>query len=203
MSQIPLGTQFIGLASTVNTVERRSSLINNESAPYTMQDIVDTVSASSTKPIFMVTGAFVNMFGGDPGGTGKDVLEWNTSATSAAVHSSVFALPYDAKIIAVGWKWISSNPVPAIGAGVLWEVKAYKMSNPLTGSTTADGNFVFAGDLGIVLSQASSGTTPGAFQTGLNIPFNAGDIIRIAGVETGAIATGTDESELTVVFQLT
>ena len=43
MSTIPLGTQFIGLASTVNTVERRSSLINNESAPYTMQDIIDTV----------------------------------------------------------------------------------------------------------------------------------------------------------------
>lgn len=37
MSTIPSGTQFIGLASTVNTVERRSSLINNESAAYTMQ----------------------------------------------------------------------------------------------------------------------------------------------------------------------
>jgi hypothetical protein len=46
MAIIPSGTQFIGLASTVNTIERRSSLINNESAPYTMQDIVDTVSPS-------------------------------------------------------------------------------------------------------------------------------------------------------------
>lgn len=45
MSQIPLGTQFIGLASTYQTVERRSALINNESQPYTMQDITDTVSA--------------------------------------------------------------------------------------------------------------------------------------------------------------
>lgn len=46
MAIIPSGTQFIGLASTVNTIERRSSLINNESAPYTMQDIIDTVSPS-------------------------------------------------------------------------------------------------------------------------------------------------------------
>lgn len=203
MSIINSGQKFHTVPADVNTDNRGSKQSNSQRNIYTMQDIVDTVSASSTKPIFMVTGAFVNMFGGDPGGIGKDVLEWNTSATPAASHSSVFALPYDAKIIAAGWKWISSNPVPAIGAGVLWEVKAYKMSNPLTGSTTADGNFVFAGDLGIVLSQVDSGTTPGAFQTGLNIPFNAGDIIRIAGVETGVIATGTDESELTVVFQLT
>ena len=44
MAIIPSGTQFIGLASTVNTVERRSAQINNESAPYTMQDIIDTVA---------------------------------------------------------------------------------------------------------------------------------------------------------------
>ena len=42
MSTIPSGTQFIGLAATVNTTERRSASINAESAPYTMQDIVDT-----------------------------------------------------------------------------------------------------------------------------------------------------------------
>lgn len=45
MAQIPLNTQFIGLASTVDTTERRSALINAESAPYTMQDVVDTVDA--------------------------------------------------------------------------------------------------------------------------------------------------------------
>lgn len=44
MAIIPLGTQFTGLAATVNTVERRSALINSESAPYTMQDIIDTVA---------------------------------------------------------------------------------------------------------------------------------------------------------------
>ena len=42
MSQIPLNTQFIGLAATVDTTERRSATINAESAAYTMQDIVDT-----------------------------------------------------------------------------------------------------------------------------------------------------------------
>jgi hypothetical protein len=57
MSTIPSGTQFIGLASTVNTVERRSSLINNESAAYTIEDIIDSVpsggvtSVATTGPI--------------------------------------------------------------------------------------------------------------------------------------------------------
>ena len=37
MSTIPSGTQFIGLASTVDTTERRSATINAESAAYTMQ----------------------------------------------------------------------------------------------------------------------------------------------------------------------
>ena len=59
------------------------------------------------------------------------------------------------------------------------------------------------GNLNIVLSNADDGTTPGKFSSGLRgLTFAAGDIIRIAGVETGtAIASSTDESELTVVFQ--
>jgi hypothetical protein len=44
MAQIPLSEQFIGLSATVNTTERRSSLINSESQAYTMQDVIDTVA---------------------------------------------------------------------------------------------------------------------------------------------------------------
>lgn len=45
MAQIPSTTKFIGLASSVNTTERRSAIINAESEAYTMQDITDTVAA--------------------------------------------------------------------------------------------------------------------------------------------------------------
>jgi|APGre2960657373_1045057.scaffolds.fasta_scaffold09499_6 hypothetical protein len=45
MAQIPLGTQFIAGAPNYPTTERRSAIINAESQAYTMQDIVDTVSA--------------------------------------------------------------------------------------------------------------------------------------------------------------
>ena len=52
MSTIPSGTQFIGLASTVDTTERRSALINAESAAYTMQDIVDTIPSGPAYKVY-------------------------------------------------------------------------------------------------------------------------------------------------------
>lgn len=52
MAQIPLNTQFIGLAATVDTTERRSATINAESAAYTMQDIVDTAGGGSNYEVY-------------------------------------------------------------------------------------------------------------------------------------------------------
>jgi len=43
MAQIPVGTKFIGLSPNYQTKERRSTLINSESEPYTMQDFIDTI----------------------------------------------------------------------------------------------------------------------------------------------------------------
>jgi hypothetical protein len=159
-------------------------------------------TSGSTTSIFMVNGTFVNMFGGDPGGISKDILEWGTAASAAANHSSILTIPVNCKIISAGFKWISSATC-VIGAGSTWSAQVFKINNPATDSTTADGNFTFVGDLNISLSNSDSGTTPGKFSSGLNITLNAGDIIRIAGVESGpAIATTTDESEMTIVFQI-
>jgi hypothetical protein len=51
MAIIPNDEQFIGLSATVDTTERRSALVNAESQAYTMQDIVDTVSAEIPAPV--------------------------------------------------------------------------------------------------------------------------------------------------------
>lgn len=60
MAQIPLNTQFIGLAATVDTTERRSATINAESAAYTMQDIVDTIPSG---PAYKVYSALITQSG--------------------------------------------------------------------------------------------------------------------------------------------
>tara|TARA_R100001594_G_scaffold147988_1_gene202114 strand:- start:594 stop:1169 length:576 start_codon:yes stop_codon:yes gene_type:complete len=148
---------------------------------------------------FMVTGTFRNMFGGDPGIFG-DTLEFGAAASSASTHSSVLPIPIDCTLTAAGFKWISSTSA-TIGAGDVWEIFLYTMSNPLTGSTTSTLNYTQTGSLGISLTNADNGTTPGKFSSGLSFNLNAGDIINISGVETGAIGTSSQESELTLVFQ--
>lgn len=61
MAQIPSTTKFIGLASSVNTTERRSATINAESEAYTMQDVTDTV-----RPYKVFTALLTQIGGDDP-----------------------------------------------------------------------------------------------------------------------------------------
>ena len=42
MPNVPLDTRFIGISPSVDLQERKSAMINAETQPYTMQDIVDT-----------------------------------------------------------------------------------------------------------------------------------------------------------------
>lgn len=44
MAQVPLSTRFIGISESVDLTEKKSSVLNAETQPFTMQDIVDTVS---------------------------------------------------------------------------------------------------------------------------------------------------------------
>ena len=158
-----------------------------------------TIINIDKKNTYTMVGVFTNMFGGDPGGNNRDVLEWGSSSP-AANHSSALPILQNCKITAAGLKWISSSP-PTIGVGQSWTVNVYKLNNPLTDSTTSDGNFTLVGALNITLTQADSGVTVGKFSSGLNLILNAGDIIRIAGDEIGSIGTTTDECQLSVLFQ--
>ena len=162
--------------------------------------MADGSVSTLTKSTYMMTGVFTNMFGGDPGGLNKDVLDWVASSPTAS-HASALPILQNCRITAAGFKWISSTPIGTISAGDSWTVQVFKMINPSTDSTTADSNFTFLANLNITLTSANSGTTPGLFSSGLNIVLNAGDIIRIAGVETGAIGTTTEESQLTLLFE--
>jgi hypothetical protein len=54
MAIIPDGIRFIGMTESVDLKERKSAQINRKTEPYTMTDIIDTVSAG------IVTGAEVN-----------------------------------------------------------------------------------------------------------------------------------------------
>lgn len=60
MATVAPGTQFIGLSATYQTVERRSALINNESQPYTIEDIATAVGGTGIEANgFTVVGALM------------------------------------------------------------------------------------------------------------------------------------------------
>lgn len=50
MSTVPSGTRFIGIATNVNLVEKKSALINSETQPFTIEDIADTVGIGAQGP---------------------------------------------------------------------------------------------------------------------------------------------------------
>ena len=61
MANIPLTTRFIGIADTVNLVEKKSAQINSETEPYTMQDIIDSVPVGPSGPsagIYVISQGF-------------------------------------------------------------------------------------------------------------------------------------------------
>jgi hypothetical protein len=130
MALIPSGTKFIGLAPTYQTVERRSALINNESQPYTMQDVIDTVSQNvSANPSVIdlkvtngtaVTGTTnttisqnilipANTFT-SAGGALEFMARYQKTGTAANYSSTVYINTSNTLTGANALAWFSSNP---------------------------------------------------------------------------------------------
>ena len=58
MAVIPNGQKFQTLSSDVDTTERRSALINDKQATYTMADIIETVGGGGGSSYLVYTGYF-------------------------------------------------------------------------------------------------------------------------------------------------
>ena len=58
MATVPSGTRFIGIADTVNLQEKKSSLINSETEPYTIEDIQTQSVTNSSE--FQTQGTDIN-----------------------------------------------------------------------------------------------------------------------------------------------
>jgi hypothetical protein len=77
MATIPSTTRFIGISPTVNLKERKSAILNAETQPYTMQDIVDTSSSF---------GCFKDTTQQNSGGaTSANLITINTTSISSGV----------------------------------------------------------------------------------------------------------------------
>jgi hypothetical protein len=143
MATIPSGTKFIGLAPTYQTAERRSALINNESQPYTMQDIVDTVEGSLAPQMYIV---ILDQSGTNAPVATDIVTDFDpTTINRNNVGSYTFLFPagtFTAKTIAT-INLQGSNPAGVVGVAGLtlnWDLDRIDIvtKNPATGAA-ADG----------------------------------------------------------------
>ena len=156
--------------------------------------------------VYMVTGTFQNVFGGDPGIFG-DTLEFGISSVPAADHSSVLVIPVDAKLIGVSYKWISDDAVVGIPVGAVYKIQLRAMSNT-SGATTDTANYTTPQDInGIDLTDSDNGTYPFKTQNAISpsVSLPAGTIINVSGVQTSGstIPTSNSEIEVTLVLETT
>jgi len=77
MAQIPAGTRFIGIATSVDLVERKSAVLNSQTEPFTIEDIVNSVPAA---PSFVRNAT----------NTALSLSTLNTTYPSLAIGSSVY-----------------------------------------------------------------------------------------------------------------
>ena len=156
--------------------------------------------------VYMVTGTFQNVFGGDPGIFG-DTLEFGISSVPAADHSSVLVIPVDAKLIGISYKWISDDAVVGIPVGGVYKIQLRAMSNT-SGATTDTANYTTPQNInGIDLTDSDNGTYPFKTQNAISPPVSlaAGTIINVSGVQTSGatIPTSNSEIEVTLVLETT
>jgi hypothetical protein len=89
MSTVPSGTRFIGISENVNLTERKSAIINAETQPYTIQDLVDTIGTGAEGPQGVQGPA------GPPGPVGPAGLEWQGEWVSGTSYVEDDAVGYD------------------------------------------------------------------------------------------------------------
>jgi hypothetical protein len=89
MSTVPSGTRFIGISENVNLTERKSAVLNAETQPYTIQDLVDTIGTGAEGPQGVEGPA------GPPGPVGPAGLNWQGEWVSGTSYVADDAVGYD------------------------------------------------------------------------------------------------------------
>jgi hypothetical protein len=89
MSTVPSGTRFIGISENVNLTERKSAVLNAETQPYTIQDLVDTIGTGAEGPQGVEGPA------GPPGPVGPAGLNWQGAWVSGTSYVADDAVGYD------------------------------------------------------------------------------------------------------------
>jgi hypothetical protein len=97
MAQIPSGTRFIGISQEVDLEEKKTSRLNNQTQPYTISDLQETLGVGSAGPQGVQGPA------GPPGPVGPAGLNWQGAWVSGDSYVEDDAVGYD------GASWFCIN----------------------------------------------------------------------------------------------
>jgi hypothetical protein len=179
MSTVPSGTRFIGISENVNLTERKSAVLNAETQPYTIQDLVDTIGTGSQGPQGVQGPA------GPVGPVGPAGLEWQGSWVSGTAYVADDAVGYD------GASWFcilatSGTTAPDVDT-THWALLASQGADGAQGVQGPTGPQGPAGGAGTLQQTVDNGNTitSGGFTTTLT---NAS--IVIGGSSTSGITLG-------------
>jgi hypothetical protein len=89
MANVPLTTRFIGISESVDLTEKKSSVLNAETQPYTIADLASTIGTGAQGPQGVQGPA------GPPGPVGPAGLEWQGSWVSGTSYVEDDAVGYD------------------------------------------------------------------------------------------------------------
>lgn len=89
MATVPIGTRFIGIATSVDLKERKSAVLNKTTEPFTIEDIASTVGVGAQGPQGVQGPA------GPLGPVGPAGLEWQGIWVSGTSYVADDAVGYD------------------------------------------------------------------------------------------------------------
>jgi hypothetical protein len=93
--QIPNGTRFIGIATSVDLVERKSAVLNKTTEPYTIEDIASSVSLAAEGPQGPPGVQGEQGIPGTAGAVGPAGLTWRGSWVSGTSYVANNAVGYN------------------------------------------------------------------------------------------------------------
>lgn len=95
MATVPNGTRFIGIATSVDLVERKSSVLNSQTQPFTIEDIASSVTTASQGPQGVPGVQGEQGIPGTAGAVGPAGLNWQGTWVSGTSYVADDAVAYD------------------------------------------------------------------------------------------------------------
>jgi hypothetical protein len=172
---IPNGTRFIGISQEVDLTERKSTLLNSLTEPYTFPDDFNASSYLS------YAGTMLNFGSNQLSPLGGDTADFGTIKDLSNEHIGFVVVSQDCKVASLGWQWAANISITtAAGAN---KALTFKISTASVGGNM--NNPVLWTDYYITTTvDTDTAPYPGFVEdvSALNINVPAGSVVAVTAL---------------------